>query len=232
MLLGSAVDACWSAGTIDVLTQIYTLDKGDTTKTRLTPSVADKALAIASQLLADPSYAEITAGESHVQEPLYATVKKRVGKRTLKLEICGLPDRFTIERDKSGKATGATVYDLKTARASDVDSDRSWYWACYKRQYFSQLAIYSALIQRTYGLRPHQVKARHVVCGTSEDDAGRYPYRLYKIPRTLLAGHWNAHLATATAIATTTDFRDPPATWEVLHAPGDLAAIEAADDEE
>lgn len=222
MLLGSMVDIAWSAGDVGAIGKCFTSDKADPEgRIRVTPSVMETATAIATQLLADPSYAAMTTeGESHVQEPLYGTVKKRHGKQTLALEICGLPDRHVVLRDATGAVTFIDLYDLKTARASDLDSDKNWYWKCVRMGYFEQLAVYAALLQRRYKVKPHQIRARHVVVGTTED-AGRYPCRLYKIPRTLYAGYFNKFMRTVVDISLEREFIDPPAEWQTLHAPDD-----------
>lgn len=229
-LIGLVVDHAFNTGSVESIADRFTDDKAEVSKTRLTPADYAKATEMARQLLATPL--ELEDGEAHTQEPLYATIKKRYGKKTDTVDICGLPDQFRIIRDSKGKIRFIDLLDIKTAKESDVASDKAWYWTCVRYGYFAALAVYSGLLQRTYGVKPHQIRAKHIVVGKTARH-GKYPIKLVKIPRTLYQGYWTDFIATAFAIKRETAWVDPVPQWSVLKDPNDqLVGFAGTDDEE
>jgi len=227
-LVGLVVDHAFNTGSVDSISDRFTTEKGVAGKLRLTAGDLEKATEMARQLLATDLL--LPPGDVHTQMPLYATIKRGAGKHRQSVEVCGLPDRIILHKDTAGKVKSITLIDLKTAKDSDIASDKAWYWTSVRYGYFAALAVYSNLLQRTYKVGPHQVKAKHIVVGKTARH-GKYPIKLLTIPRTLIGGHWNDFVATAFAIKRETDWTDPSPTWQVLHDPADQVPAEMTDEE-
>lgn len=235
MVMGSAVDAALTAGTVDAIHKrfIAATPKQEIADwlTRMPQAKWDTAMALSDQVLSSRWWSDLTGlGENLNQQVLYAKTKIGAGRgKSAEVEVCGIPDKLIIERNPNGSIRRITICEIKTCRAQAVESQKAWYWNATKMGYWQQLAVQAFLVRKCFKVRPNQIRVIHVALGTTPQ-YGDFPVRLMVIPRSLYTPYLRPFLRTALEIMRCTDWSSPEPELEKLVPPGGVEDM--ADDED
>lgn len=225
MRLGKLVDETVEAGSVSYFKDKYSMAvlKKDDPRTFEILKLVDPELVIP----ADIYQRVVRISDKILRSPFFKSYDKDtkfqvpILSHKGEFDICGLLDVLTI---KDGVAY---IDDLKTCTSGAIRDARSWAYHCKNYGYFSQMAVYSALVKENY-TDVKEVICRHFAISTSKSD--NFPIKLFTVPENLMVGEYDKFIKTCVKISQEQDWIDKLPDWNEAEEIPDVFSLEESGD--